>query len=61
MLRVEGISVHYGHMPALVDVSLEMADGEFVGVIGSNRAGKTTFAQSYIRFGAAQLRRHISG
>jgi branched-chain amino acid transport system ATP-binding protein len=46
MLKVEGISVHYGHMPALVDVNLQVDEGEFVGVIGSNRAGKSTLLRA---------------
>lgn len=46
MLKVDNISVHYGHMPALVNVSIEVGEGEFVGVIGSNRAGKTTLLRA---------------
>jgi branched-chain amino acid transport system ATP-binding protein len=46
MLKVEGISVHYGHMPALVDVTLTVEEGESVGVIGSNRAGKSTLLRA---------------
>ena len=32
--------------PALDDISLEINEGEFIGVIGSNGAGKTTFSYS---------------
>ncbi len=41
-LSVKGVSVHYGGVHALRDVSIEVASGEIVGVIGSNGAGKTT-------------------
>lgn len=41
-LSVKGVSVHYGAVHALRDVSIEVASGEIVGVIGSNGAGKTT-------------------
>ncbi len=41
-LSVKGVSVHYGGVHALRDVSIEVASGEIVGIIGSNGAGKTT-------------------
>lgn len=39
---VEGVSKHYGGVAALVDVTLQVAPGEILGIIGSNGAGKTT-------------------
>lgn len=42
MLTVDHISVFYGDLQALWDVSLFIADGEIVTLIGSNGAGKTT-------------------
>jgi branched-chain amino acid transport system ATP-binding protein len=42
MLHVEGISVSYGRVPALHDVSLDVNEGELVTLIGANGAGKTT-------------------
>ena len=42
MLRVDGITVRYGKIPALKSVSLEVREGELVTLIGANGAGKTT-------------------
>ena len=41
-LRVEKLSVTYGRVPALREVSLSVEPGEVVSLIGSNGAGKTT-------------------
>src|SRR5262249_61172571 len=42
LLRVDGIEVGYGEVPAVGDVSLEVREGETVALIGANGAGKTT-------------------
>lgn len=42
MLKVEGISVYYGAIQALKNVSLEVEEGSIVTLIGANGAGKTT-------------------
>jgi len=42
MLELRSVSAGYGSFRALFDVSLEVRDGEAVGVIGRNGAGKTT-------------------
>jgi len=41
-LRVEGISVTHGGVPAVVDLSLTAGAGEIVALLGRNGAGKTT-------------------
>ncbi|WP_214323043.1 ATP-binding cassette domain-containing protein [Nonomuraea sediminis] len=42
MLSAVGISKHFGHVTALTDVSLEVAPGEVVALMGDNGAGKST-------------------
>jgi branched-chain amino acid transport system ATP-binding protein len=48
MLRVDSLSAGYGDLVVLRDVSLEIEEGEFVGIIGSNAAGKSTLIRSII-------------
>ena len=42
LLRVENLSVNYGSINALREVSFEVNQGEIVSLIGANGAGKTT-------------------
>ena len=42
MLKVENISVAYGQITAVREVSLNVNDGEIVTIIGANGAGKTS-------------------
>jgi branched-chain amino acid transport system ATP-binding protein len=43
LLRIEGLSKHFGGVPAVAEVSLDIARGEIHAIIGPNGAGKTTF------------------
>jgi branched-chain amino acid transport system ATP-binding protein len=42
VLRLEGIEVFYGAIPALKGISLNVERGEIVALLGNNGAGKTT-------------------
>jgi branched-chain amino acid transport system ATP-binding protein len=46
MLTVSGLSASYGGLHALADVSLDVAEGEFVTIVGPNGAGKTTLLKA---------------
>ncbi|HEX6527322.1 MAG TPA: branched-chain amino acid ABC transporter permease/ATP-binding protein [Streptosporangiaceae bacterium] len=50
VLRVTGLSVAFGGVHALSDVSLEVRPGELVGLIGPNGAGKTTLIDAISGF-----------
>jgi branched-chain amino acid transport system ATP-binding protein len=42
LLKVEGLKVAYGRIEAVRGIDLEIKPGEFIGIIGSNGAGKTS-------------------
>jgi branched-chain amino acid transport system ATP-binding protein len=48
MLTLEGLNVHYGKIHVLRDVALRVNEGEVVGLIGPNAAGKTTTLRTVI-------------
>nr|WP_298802353.1 ABC transporter ATP-binding protein [uncultured Pseudokineococcus sp.] len=41
-LRMEGVSRWYGRSPALLDLDLELSNGEFVALLGPSGCGKST-------------------
>ncbi len=42
MLSLSGVSASYGSVPAVANVSIEIGEGEAVGLLGANGAGKST-------------------
>jgi branched-chain amino acid transport system ATP-binding protein len=42
MLKIKKLTVHYGPLPALFEISFEIKQGEIVSLLGPNGAGKTT-------------------
>ncbi|MFV0557433.1 MAG: ABC transporter ATP-binding protein [Enterococcus sp.] len=58
MLKVDELSVHYGMIQAVHDVSFEVKTGEIVSLIGANGSGKTTILRTIsglIRPSAGQI------
>ncbi|HZQ74843.1 MAG TPA: ABC transporter ATP-binding protein [Burkholderiales bacterium] len=42
MLALESVSAAYGTVPAIRDIAIEVGEGEAVGLLGANGAGKST-------------------
>ncbi len=49
-IEVNHLTVSYGPVPALLDVSLKVPKGQLVGVIGPNGSGKSTLIKSILGF-----------
>ena len=50
MLSVTDLRAGYGRIPILNGVQLDVASGEFVGVLGHNGMGKTTLLKTLMGF-----------
>ncbi|MGC4440676.1 ATP-binding cassette domain-containing protein, partial [Streptococcus suis] len=46
MLTVDNLSIHYGVIQAVKNVSFEVNEGEVVTLIGANGAGKTSILRT---------------
>ena len=67
LLEIRGLRAAYGRVPVLHGVELDVAAGEFVGVLGHNGMGKTTLLRTImgfvsvtggsIRFGGQEIKR----
>ena len=45
---IKNLSVYYGQTAALNDISLNVADGEYLGIIGPNGGGKSTLLKTML-------------
>ena len=46
MLKADGLNVFYDELQALIDVSIDIQERDFLAIIGSNGAGKTTLLRT---------------
>jgi branched-chain amino acid transport system ATP-binding protein len=53
MLRVEAVDTYYGLVPMLQSLSLQVAEGEVLALLGRNGAGKTTVLKTIMGRGGA--------
>ena len=60
-LDVDNLSIHYGHQPALSDVSLDIRENEIFGIIGPANAGKTSFLKAINRMDMFNPDMSVSG
>ncbi|MEX2441233.1 MAG: ABC transporter ATP-binding protein, partial [Pontimonas sp.] len=60
-LRVEGLSVRFGGVVAVNDLSITVSPGEVVGLIGPNGAGKTTVVDAVSGMVRAEGRVFLEG
>ncbi len=49
-IEVKNLTVSYGPVPALLDVSLKIPAGQLIGVIGPNGSGKSTLIKAILGF-----------
>ena len=48
LLRIEGLTAGYGEAVVLSDISLTVAEGQSVALLGRNGMGKTTLVNSIV-------------
>lgn len=50
IIQLKDVNFSYSHTPILTNVNLEIHPGEFIGIIGPNGGGKTTFLKLLLGF-----------
>jgi branched-chain amino acid transport system ATP-binding protein len=60
-LRIAGLSAYYGELRAIYDISLTVAPGDILAIIGANGAGKSTLLKSIVGMMNRGAAAHIRG
>ncbi len=50
VISTRALTKHYGSVPALTDLTLDVAQGEIFGFLGPNGAGKSTMIRTLLGF-----------
>ena len=61
LLKLQGLSAYYGELRAIYDISLTIADGDILAIIGANGAGKSTLLKSIVGMMHRGAAAHIRG
>ena len=61
LLTIENLKVAYGPIEVLHGISLQVAEGEIVTLIGANGAGKSTTLMSIMRLAPPEAPTYLSG
>ena len=56
LLNIKNVAKTFGHNVVLRDISLEIAEGEFLTILGESGSGKTTLLRIIAGFGNCNLR-----
>ena len=49
-IEIDHLTVSYGPIPALLDISVRIPEGKLVGIIGPNGSGKSTLIKTILGF-----------
>lgn len=61
IIRIEGVSKSFGGLPAVADVSLDIARGDFFCLVGASGSGKTTLLRLLAGFESPERGRILIG
>ncbi len=61
LLKLQGLSAYYGELRAIYDISLTLADGDILAIIGANGAGKSTLLKSIVGMMNRGATAHVRG
>ena len=50
LIQCTGAGFGYEHIDAVSDVTMEILPGDYIGVVGENGAGKSTFIKGLLGF-----------